>query len=198
MATLPTEASFNSSAGSNVTSSPAQTSIFKNSRVSDDAPPSYTGPPSLPSRQPSAPPAKPEIERAVALYRYDDPNDCTFEAGDHISVFEHMNAEWWLGKNTRTGKEGVFPAAYVQVQAAPSSSPYGNEKANGYGGYSSQYQPPAPAPSNPYNSSVPPMAVAAQVRVPSSRSATSICSSNTSFQTCLPSPNSIASYKSLY
>jgi hypothetical protein len=87
-----------------------------------------------------------------------------------------MNADWWLGKNMRTGKEGVFPVNYVQVQAkspspggiAGNTSPYyayGNEKANGYGeGYPGQYQqqqgPPPPGPSNPYNSSVPPIQMA--------------------------------------
>jgi LAS seventeen-binding protein 1/2 len=90
-----------------------------------------------------------------------------------------MNNDWWLGKNLRTGKEGVFPVNYVQVQAnhipppAPYASPtpqgmYGNEKSqNPYGGYPGQYQPtqqgpPPPGPSNPYNSAVPPMQIAEQ------------------------------------
>lgn len=88
-----------------------------------------------------------------------------------------MNADWWLGKNLRTGQEGVFPVNYVQVQTNPpgglnsntSPSPnggyYGNEKAHNYGGYQPQQQqqgPPPPGPSNPYNSAVPPMAIAEQ------------------------------------
>lgn len=105
------------------------------------------------------------------MYRYDDPNDCQFEVGDTIAVYEYMNAEWWLGKNLRTGKEGVFPVSYVQPQVPGPASPhgaYGNEKANGYqaGGYANPYTapqgPPPPGPSNPYNSSVPPMAIAEQ------------------------------------
>ncbi len=117
------------------------------------------------------PPAKPEISRATALYRYTEPEDCNFEVGDQIAVYEHMNADWWHGKNLRTGKEGVFPVNYVQVQhqnAAPSNIPaqgvYGNEKQNGFGSYPGQqsYQqgPPPPGPSNPYDSAVPPMQMA--------------------------------------
>jgi LAS seventeen-binding protein 1/2 len=138
----------------------------------DNPPPAYNTPtpPSLPNRTPSQPPAKPEIARATALYRYAEPEDCTFEVGDQISVFEYMNADWWLGKNLRTGKEGVFPVNYVQVQQNPAPIPspaqghYGNEKANGYGGYPGQQSQgfPPPGPSNPYDSSAPPMAVANQ------------------------------------
>ena len=79
-----------------------------------------------------------------------------------------MNEDWWLGKNMRTGQEGVFPVNYVQVQTNPSNtSPqkyFGNEKAGGYGGYQPQQQqgPPPPGPSNPYNSAVPPMQSAEQ------------------------------------
>jgi hypothetical protein len=175
MALIPAESSLNNSSRSTVAApAAAPTSAFNNMRINDPAPPAYNTPtpPSLPNRQPSAPPSKPELARAIALYRYDDPNDCTFEAGDTIAVYEYMNSEWWLGKNLRTGKEGVFPVSYVQAQQpqVPGPSPsnvYGNEKAGGYqsGGYS-QYQqpqgPPPPGPSNPYNSSVPPMAIAEQ------------------------------------
>lgn len=169
MKSLPAESSLNSSARSNPAPSPSPvpTNAMANMRVNNDpAPPAYNtqGPPSLPSRGNS----KPEIARATALYRYAEPDDCNFEVGDEIVVFEKMNADWWLGKNNRTGKEGVFPVTYVQIHTTPSpnekSSYYGNEKANN--SYQAPYQqpyqqgPPAPGPSNPYNSSAPPMAVA--------------------------------------
>lgn len=164
MSMLPSESPLNASARSVASPSPAPvaaaTSAFANMRVNNEPPPpAYTTPaaPSLPSRGSS----KPEIDRATALYRYTEAEDCTFEVGDEIVVFERMNADWWLGKNVRTGKEGVFPVNYVQVQTKPSPhGAYGNEKANGYPG---QVQSPPPqGPSNPYNSSVPPMAVAGQ------------------------------------
>jgi hypothetical protein len=174
MRALPAESPLNSASRSNVAPSPSPvpTNAFNNMRINNDpSPPAYNTPavPSLPSRQPSQPPAKPEIARATALYRYTEPEDCTFEVGDQISVVEYMNADWWLGKNLRTGKEGVFPVNYVQVQqASPPPAPYGgygNEKANGYGGYpgqQSQQGPPPPGPSNPYDSAVTPMQMANQ------------------------------------
>ncbi|RDL41006.1 uncharacterized protein BP5553_00985 [Venustampulla echinocandica] len=144
------------------------TNAFSNVKGNNDPPPpAYTSPstPSLPSRGPSS---KPEISRATALYRYAEPGDCGFEVGDEIAVYEHMNADWWHGKNIRTGQEGVFPVNYVQVKrpdpaGSGSYGSYGNEKANAYpGGYQQQQQqgPPPPGPSNPYNSAVPPMQIA--------------------------------------
>lgn len=173
MSILPSESSLNAPARSNAAPSPAPapTAALNNMRINNDPPPpaySTPTPPSLPNRQT---PSKPEIARATALYRYTEPEDCNFEVGDQISVYEYMNADWWLGKNIRTGKEGVFPVNYVQVQSnhqtptAPASH-YNNEKVNN-NGYPGMVQspvqsqgPPPPGPSNPYNSAVPPMAVA--------------------------------------
>ena len=176
MQSLPAESSLNGPAPSRsaaASPTPAPTASFSNLSVNDPPPPAYNTPtpPSLPGRTPS----KPEISRATALYRYAEAGDCNFEVGDQISVLEHMNADWWLGKNLRTGQEGVFPVNYVQIQTNPSRpsgmggniSPqpghYGNEKAHGYGGFQPQQQgPPPPGPSNPYNSAVPPMQLAEQ------------------------------------
>ena len=141
------------------------------------SPPAYSSnAPSLPDRNT---PSKPELTRATALYRYSEPGDCNFEVGDEIAVHEYMNPDWWLGKNLRTGQEGVFPVNYVQAQPqanptppsrpgpnVPAQSPYpGNDKGNGYGGGyppQQQQQPYQAGPSNPYNSSVPPMQMAGQ------------------------------------
>ncbi|KAL2180951.1 SH3 domain-containing protein [Thermothelomyces heterothallicus CBS 202.75] len=106
------------------------------------APPSYAqstaSPPSLPARNNSAapppppqqqqqqqqkqqppppPPEKPVLVYARALYRYTagDARDCSFERDDRLAVHEYMNADWWLGKNLRTGQEGIFPRNYVVV-----------------------------------------------------------------------------------
>lgn len=89
-----------------------------------------------------------------------DARDLNLQPGDHISVTEFVNAEWWLGKNIRTGEEGVFPSNYIRrenfpsslAQAQPQNAYYGDQK-----NYSAQ-----PGPSDPYNNSVPPMAVAEQ------------------------------------
>jgi hypothetical protein len=82
---------------------------------------------------PAPPSSKPAIARATALYRYAKPEDCNFEIGDTIAVYGHIDTDWWLGKNVHTGKEGVFPVTYVQVQAnPPPASTYGDGKKNGY------------------------------------------------------------------
>jgi hypothetical protein len=86
------------------------------------APPAYAAPP----------PSMPPLAQATALYAYNgtDPGDLELHPNDHINVTEYMNAEWWKGKSSRTGQEGIFPRSYVRVientlpQAAPTN--YGN------------------------------------------------------------------------
>lgn len=132
------------------------------------APPAYnqTGPPSLPQRsqppqQPPAP-AKPVLIHARGLYRYQGPDarDLHLDRDDQIAVHQYMNADWWMGTNLRTGQEGIFPRNYVHV-----------EEKRGFPGQQPGYAPSPNqmpmqqgpmAPVNPYNSHVPPMAVAEQ------------------------------------
>lgn len=147
-------------------------------------PPSYSqstgaAPPALPARnQPPPPPGKPIIAHARALYRYaaSDARDCSFERDDRIEIFEYMNADWWMGRNTRTGAEGIFPKNYVEAEAPPAQNdekvlwpPAGGAYpgAQGHGaGYMPPQQPsyggypPPPGQVNPYNAHAPPMAVA--------------------------------------
>jgi LAS seventeen-binding protein 1/2 len=166
MSSLPTETPLNGAASrSNVAPASVPTNSFNSMRISDPPPPAYNNPtpPTLPSRQPSQPPSKPELARVVALYRYTEPEDCTFEVGDTLSVQDYMNAEWWFGTNLRTGREGVFPVNYVKVLVQDS---YNDEKASGFGG---QAVAPAPGPSSPYDTSVPPMGVANQQVGPPSK-----------------------------
>ncbi|KAK4102224.1 SH3-domain-containing protein [Parathielavia hyrcaniae] len=89
------------------------------------SPPTYAqstaSPPSLPVRNnPAGPPAadsRPILSRARALYRYagTDARDVSFERDDTVAVLEYMNADWWMGRNLRTGREGIFPRSYVVV-----------------------------------------------------------------------------------
>ncbi|KAI8632988.1 SH3-domain-containing protein [Xylariaceae sp. FL1651] len=132
------------------------------------APPAYnaTGPPALPARAgpPAPPPTKPVIARARALYKYQaaDDRDLSFERDDKIDIHEYMNDDWWMGRNERTGAEGIFPKNYVQIDNekagfyAPAQPVYASPSpAAGNGAY-----PPPPQAQNPYNSHVPPMSVA--------------------------------------
>ncbi|KAK8122531.1 inducibility protein 3 [Apiospora sp. TS-2023a] len=128
------------------------------------APPAYntTGPPALPTRNnppPPPPPSKPVIAHARALYKYNaaDARDLSFERDDKIAVHEYMNADWWMGRNQRTGAEGIFPKNYVQIEGGDNGgNGYMNEKAATPGaGY---YQQPTYA--QPQQPHAPPMAIA--------------------------------------
>ncbi|KFY06314.1 hypothetical protein V492_08078, partial [Pseudogymnoascus sp. VKM F-4246] len=104
-----------------------------------------------------------EIAHAVALWAYVTPDarDLNMQPGDAISVTEFVNAEWWLGKNVRTGEEGVFPSNYIRRENFPSPLGQQQQPQNAYYGDQKQAQQyNQPGPSNPYNSPVPPMAVA--------------------------------------
>ncbi|KAL6893353.1 SH3 domain-containing protein [Trichoderma evansii] len=122
------------------------------------APPSYddTPAPGVPTRSPG----KPVLAHARALYRYDasDARDLSLEKDDKIDVYEYMNSDWWMGRNHRTGMEGIFPQNYVfveQEQKAPAPAPVAYPPQPVYG-----YPQGPPAQQNPYNASVPPMAIA--------------------------------------
>ena len=110
------------------------------------------------------------LTHARALYAYaaTDARDCSLQKDDRVAVHEYMNADWWMGKNLRTGQEGIFPKSYVEVESATNANGYVDEKkayaqpgaaAQPAASSSSPYPPP-PGRTNPYDSSVPPMAVA--------------------------------------
>ncbi|KAF2458778.1 SH3 domain-containing protein [Lineolata rhizophorae] len=76
-------------------------------------------PPAYGAPSPVAPPAgPPPLARATALYAYNaaDAGDLALAPHDRIAVTEYMNAEWWKGRNERSGAEGIFPRAYVRVE----------------------------------------------------------------------------------
>jgi hypothetical protein len=126
---------------------------------SNAAPPSYedTPPPGPPPRN-----AKPVIAHARALYRYvgADARDVALEKDDKIAVQEYMNNDWWMGKNLRTGQEGIFPRNYVFVeQETKAPAPMHVPVQQPQYGYPAHQQGP-PQQQNPYNAHAPPMAIA--------------------------------------
>ncbi|KAK4504014.1 hypothetical protein PRZ48_004929 [Zasmidium cellare] len=90
-------------------------------------PPAYQAPPGPP---PTA--NWPPLCTATALYAYTstDAGDLELQPNDNITVTEYMNAEWWKGRSSRTGQEGIFPRSYVKVieekGQASTSNNYGN------------------------------------------------------------------------
>jgi hypothetical protein len=87
-------------------------------------------PPAYPST-PALPVGPTILTYASAMYQYNaqDAGDLALMPNDKIAVTEYMNAEWWKGKNERTGQEGIFPASYVrkdEKSVVPAASNYGN------------------------------------------------------------------------
>lgn len=188
MALLPTESSLSSTSlektGASTAAPAAVTDRSLNiskaspavapSETVSGAPPAYSktpvsSAPALPARQNSQPaaPEKPILCKARALYNYaaQDSRDCSFDKDDVIHVFEYMNADWWMGQNSRTGSEGIFPRTYIElVQDGGDEKDTGtwrNEKAASTAAAAGAYpNPPPPGAGNPYHSNVPPMAIA--------------------------------------
>jgi len=88
-------------------------------------PPSYSSPP------PAA--NWPPLCQATALYAYTstDAGDLNLQPNDHVTVTEYMNAEWWKGRSSRTGQEGIFPRSYVKVVEDKGAAPVNT--GNNYG-----------------------------------------------------------------
>ncbi|KIK41713.1 hypothetical protein CY34DRAFT_84960 [Suillus luteus UH-Slu-Lm8-n1] len=64
----------------------------------------------------------PKLEaRAIWDWTSEDPNDLSFHAGDIIEIVQETNADWWTGKSK--GKQGLFPATYVERLPPRSVSP---------------------------------------------------------------------------
>ncbi|KAJ5289110.1 hypothetical protein N7478_002140 [Penicillium angulare] len=89
-------------------------------------------PPQMPP--PAYPQVPPILSVASALYAYTptDAGDLALQPNDRIQVTEHMNDDWWRGRNERTGLEGIFPRSYVNLinekgsVVSPPPTNYGN------------------------------------------------------------------------
>jgi hypothetical protein len=88
-------------------------------------PPQSSTPNPAASPPPYNPPAQQGQGQASALYSYNptDAGDLALTAGDHITVLEHLNEEWWKGTNQRTGETGIFPRSYVQEEKVGMQTP---------------------------------------------------------------------------
>jgi hypothetical protein len=96
---------------------------FYQQAVETNPPPAYPATPQ--------PPVAAPLTYATALYAYSggDAGDLGLQVNDRVAVTEYMNADWWKGKNERTGQEGIFPRNYVKIEdvkADSGPSSYGN------------------------------------------------------------------------
>lgn len=57
------------------------------------------------------------LEKVICMYEFktDDSEEVPFQKGDELEVLEKdIMDSWWKGRNTRTGKVGLFPINYVK------------------------------------------------------------------------------------
>ncbi|KAK2803234.1 hypothetical protein FQN50_007101 [Emmonsiellopsis sp. PD_5] len=93
------------------------TNQFSNVRLNEKSPEPQTYPEPQPLPPPAYVSAPPVLSTASALYAYTptDAGDLALQPQDRIQVLEHMNNDWWRGRNERTRLEGIFPRTYVTV-----------------------------------------------------------------------------------
>ncbi|KAL5118886.1 protein that induces appearance of [PIN+] prion when overproduced [Pleosporales sp. CAS-2024a] len=132
----------------------ANVGYYADAHSANPPPPAYPSAPLAPVGLP------PVLGYASALYQYNaqDAGDLALMPNDSIVVTEYMNAEWWKGRNERTGMEGIFPASYVRKQdkavvvpmapaAAPAPTNYGNMPLDVASSAQQQQQQPPAEPS---------------------------------------------------
>lgn len=89
----------------------------------------------VPSPAPAPPPAyaaAPSLGTVTAIYDYNgaDPGDVALQINDRLTVLEYSNADWWKGRNERTGQEGIFPRSYVKLVDEKAVPPPGTSGTN--------------------------------------------------------------------
>ncbi|EER44567.1 SH3 domain-containing protein [Histoplasma capsulatum H143] len=115
LAQLPSEAQLQASIQQSAADTPPPANQLSNMRLNEKGhePHSYNDPIPPPAYA-SGPPV---LSIASALYAYTptDAGDLALQPQDRIQVLEHMNNDWWRGRNERTRLEGIFPRTYVSV-----------------------------------------------------------------------------------
>ncbi len=73
-----------------------------------------------------------DLPKAKAMWEYNatQPDELTFKEGDFIELLDTSNPDWWLG--VKNGKQGVFPAAYVQRIQGQAHAPKRVNAVKGY------------------------------------------------------------------
>ncbi|KAI9485624.1 MAG: hypothetical protein EXX96DRAFT_545823 [Benjaminiella poitrasii] len=73
-------------------------------------------PPPPPTRKPTVTASRDPTARALYAFEGQQPGDLSFNEGDIITIVQKSDSQedWWTGRIN--GREGVFPANYVQLQ----------------------------------------------------------------------------------
>jgi len=98
--------------------------------------PTPAPPPAYGNHAPPPPaPVAPILTHAISMYAYNasDAGDLNLQPNDRVAVTEYMNAEWWKGRNERTGQEGIFPRSYVRVEEKQAMPPPPTHAPSNYG-----------------------------------------------------------------
>ncbi|PGH11679.1 hypothetical protein AJ79_04702 [Helicocarpus griseus UAMH5409] len=129
---LPSNAQLNASLQQPAVESPPPSNQMSTLRLNEKSPEPQ------PYHDPLPPPAyasgPPVLSIASALYAYTptDAGDLALQPQDRIQVLEHMNNDWWRGRNERTQLEGIFPRTYVSV-IEEKSTIHSPQPVSGYG-----------------------------------------------------------------
>ena len=53
--------------------------------------------------------------RAIYSYTAAESDEISFIEGDILDQCEHIDAGWMLGRNPKTGQQGLLPSNYVEI-----------------------------------------------------------------------------------
>ncbi|KAJ3567853.1 hypothetical protein NP233_g6088 [Leucocoprinus birnbaumii] len=106
--------------------SPADASSFLAKLPRSNSPASFPTPTpraAVPPPLPAPAPAAPAVPQARALWAWtgQDAGDLSIAQGDIIEIVEETNNDWWTGRVD--GRQGIFPASYVERVKAPVTAP---------------------------------------------------------------------------
>jgi hypothetical protein len=76
--------------------------------------------PPAPRPPPPPPPAANKVSEKIVVALFDHEietdDELPFSKGEKILVLDSSDEGWWKGKNTNTGKVGIFPVNYVKPE----------------------------------------------------------------------------------
>eukprot|EP00698_Gefionella_okellyi_P024714 TRINITY_DN87_c0_g1_i1.p1 TRINITY_DN87_c0_g1~~TRINITY_DN87_c0_g1_i1.p1 ORF type:complete len:485 (+),score=133.24 TRINITY_DN87_c0_g1_i1:40-1494(+) len=126
---LPPNATLRSTGGTARSRSPSPAPQSRNSMPEDNKQQSPVAASVAPEKKATAAASSADLYVAQFAYAADGDNELTIAEGDVIEVTDTMgDSGWYAGKIVRSGKSGIFPAAYVEKQQASAAAGGGGQK----------------------------------------------------------------------